>query len=103
MRGALSGANRIESVRYELVMNVPVVLLSGKAVAFYGSYTDARQSAANVAPDADVWYTERNGDCITLLAPQGTPRDHLPSEAMGYWVFEWIRPEDEFSHGRVAK
>lgn len=49
----------------------------------------------------DVWYTERNGDPIGMVCPEGTPHEKLPSVAMEYLAFEWIKPEDDFGGGVV--
>lgn len=49
----------------------------------------------------DVWYTERNGDSIGMVCPEGTPLEKLPSSAMDYIAFEWIKPEDDFGGGVV--
>lgn len=74
-------------------------VLRGYGVSGYCSYQHARawgQAVMGEIPH-DVWYTERNGDCITLICPQGVSPNVLPDEAMGYKVFEWIPPEGEFT------
>ena len=50
-------------------------------------------------PDADVWYTERNGDSIGMLVPKGTPFNQLPKICIDYIVIEWIDPDKEFGTG----
>lgn len=46
-----------------------------------------------------VWYTERNGDSIFCVLPEGSTEHDLPWFAKGYRIREWIRPEDEFRKG----
>lgn len=81
--------------------NLREALASGRAVAGYCSYVNARSWAAKIAEGVphEVWYTERNGDPITLVVPVGTHADALPSFAMDYAVAQWIRPEDDFGVG----
>lgn len=71
-------------------------VLAGTAVQGYCSYRESRAWAqrAGVEDVADVWYTERNGDPITMFVPKGTPYEQLPDMAMDYIVFGWERPED---------
>lgn len=75
-------------------------LRQGKAVQFYEfDYRTAIERYSVDYPEADLWYTERNGDPITMLVPKGTPHDQLPSVAMDYIVFEWIRHDQLFRTG----
>jgi hypothetical protein len=71
-------------------------LAEGKGVAFMHSYEGLAAAAARFWPEADVWYTERNGDPIALLVPRETPKQDLPNAALGYRILEWIHPEGEF-------
>jgi hypothetical protein len=77
-------------------------LKSGKACQFYCmDYPTLKQRMAAEYPEADVWYTERNGDPIGMLVPKGTPPELLPSVAMDYIAFEWIDPDKDFGTGVV--
>jgi hypothetical protein len=79
-------------------------LRAGKAVAMYCGFDNARKLAAEVARDLphDVWYTERNGDPITLVVPAGTPAERLPRRAQGYIIFGWESPEYPTSGEQVS-
>ena len=46
-------------------------------------------------PSHKVWYTERNGDPITMIC--GSDIKDLPNYAMEYAALEWIDPEDDFT------
>lgn len=73
-------------------------LAAGKAVQFYSMDHRELKGWVNAQyPEADIWYTERNGDPIGMLVPKGTPREELPDWALGYIVFEWIDPDGEFN------
>ena len=75
-------------------------LEEGKAAQFYESdYRTALDRYALEYPDAECWYTERNGDPITMLVPKGTAPGQLPKTAMYYQAFEWIKPDAEFGSG----
>lgn len=76
-------------------------LAQGKGCIGYVPFTTARADAKWLADGIphEVWYTERNGDPLTLVVPEGTPESELPNWAKGYMVFEWIRPENEFGSG----
>lgn len=76
-------------------------LRSGKAIVGHCGFTCSREWAAKVAGETphEVWYTERNGDSITLIVPAGTQPDQFPGMALGYMVARWIKPEDEFGAG----
>lgn len=79
-------------------------LASGKAVQFYElDYRTAKARMSERYPEADVWYTERNGDPITMLVPKGTSIDVLPSVAMDYMAIEWIDPDREFGTGTIPR
>ena len=70
-------------------------LKSGKAVQFYEfDWKTATERHKACFPDIDVWYTERNGDPITMLVPAGTPKELLPDMAMEYIAFRWDTPEN---------
>ena len=72
---------------------VEPILASGKGVAFYEfGWRTANARYRKQYPFADNWYTERNGDSITLLVP----KEDLPTWAMGYRIFQWINPDDDF-------
>lgn len=65
-------------------------LAEGKAVQFYEmDYTTAVARLSVEYPEADLWYTERNGDPITMLVPKGTPKEALPKTAMEYYALSW--------------
>ena len=72
-------------------------ILEGNAVAGWCSYTHSERWAKE--NNAEAWYTERNGDPITLLVPKGTDPSKLPKWCKGYIIFEWIRPDKEFGSG----
>lgn len=74
------------------------ILAAGQAVQFYTmDYTTLKQCMAKEYPEADVWYTERNGDPIAMLVPKGTPPEKLPTTAMCYMAFAWIDPDKDFN------
>lgn len=76
-------------------------LADGRGVVFYEMhYPTAKQRNAQAFPQADYWYTERNGDPIGLLVPKGTDPLDLPNHAMSYIVIEWIDPDGEFNTGK---
>lgn len=89
----------IEVVDYEEADSATHELAAGKALALYHSYVGLSEWAATNWPLADIWYTERNGDCIGLLVPKGTPTDCLPDWAKGYAILEWIHPDSDFGSG----
>lgn len=65
-------------------------LASGKACQFYEfDYKTAVERLSREYPEADYWYTERNGDPITMLVPKGTKHEHFPTVAMDYIAFRW--------------
>jgi hypothetical protein len=68
----------------------------GDYFSCYCSYEDSRGFASLICGDLEheVWYTERNGDPITLVAPKGTQESELPRMCKGYIIFKWERPED---------
>ena len=75
-------------------------IAAGCGVAFYeADYPTANKRYAEQYPEADNWYTERNGDPITLLVPKGTPPEELPPMAMDYFVMVWIDPDYDFGTG----
>lgn len=79
--------------------NIHKLLAEGKAVQWYGTYVDFKQKAAQYFPEAETWYTERNGDGICMLVPVGTPHGRLPIGAIDYVVDEWIDPSANFGSG----
>lgn len=75
-----------------------------KPIIGYCDYTKAREWAASVCSEPhDVWYTERNGDAITLVVAAGTKPEDLPKTAKWYVVLEWIQPEWEFGDPRTVR
>jgi hypothetical protein len=74
-------------------------LSAGEAVQFYASYAGLKLWCAKLFPQADVWYTERNGDGIGMLVPRATDTSRLPSVALIYIAFEWIDPDKDFGSG----
>jgi hypothetical protein len=75
-------------------------LRRGAAVQFYeGNYGTAIKRLSERFPGCEYWYTERNGDPITMVVPAGTHHDALPSVAMGYMAFEWIKHDADFGTG----
>lgn len=40
---------------------------------------------------ADIWYTIRQGDCVGMAVPAGTPEGDLPRFAMNWIAFRWHR------------
>lgn len=79
-------------------------LAKGCAVQFYEmNYMTAIERLSKEFPEADLWYTERNGDPITMLVPKGTDTDRFPSVAMGYIAFEWIKHDKDFGTGVVPR
>lgn len=85
--------------------NFHEALAKGSAVQFYEmNYMTAVARLSKEYPEADLWYTERNGDPITMLVPKGTDTNKLPSVAMDYLAFEWIKHDSEFGTGvRVSR
>lgn len=77
-------------------------IISGKAFCGYCSCLESRTWAAKVCGHVphQVWYTERNGDPITLVMPADVEPERFPSQAKIYFVFEWILPEDSFDSPR---
>jgi len=73
-------------------------IANGKALAGYCCFVEARHWASKISEGVphDVWYTERNGDTITLVVPKGTEGKRLPNSALGYFIIEWIPPEADF-------
>ena len=97
---------RLEVVNDNTVTHVDrhAMLKSGYAVAFFCMDHQAlRAVQGHEFPEADIYYTERQGDGIALLVPKGTAPDRLPSVACGYQIFEWIDPDKEFGTGVVIK
>jgi hypothetical protein len=85
---------------YEDGIDINAAIADGNGVVFYEfNYRTANARYSEAYPGADVWYTERNGDPITLLVPKGTPTDLLPDEAKGYLILEWINPDKDFGTG----
>lgn len=77
---------------------------AGKSVSLYClDYRTLKKEMSDAFPMADVWYSERNGDGIALLVPNGTPETELPSHAQGYGIFEWIDPDKNFGTGYMVK
>ena len=77
-------------------------LAEGKAVQFYCmDYYTLKPWAQTNFPEAEVWYTERNGDSIAMLIPKGTRPERFPSVALDYIAFEWIDPDKDFGTGVV--
>lgn len=74
-------------------------LAAGEAVQFYAGYVGLKGWCANEFPQADVWYTERNGDGIGMLVPHGMDTLRLPTVALDYMAFEWIDPDKDFGTG----
>jgi hypothetical protein len=50
-------------------------------------------------PDAQVWYSERNGDGLVCIMPPNATSADLPCDAMNYGIAEWIDPDREFGTG----
>lgn len=74
-------------------------LTAGRGVQFQCSYVGLKAWRDKCFPMADVWYTERNGDCISMFVPKGTPPEELPEWAMEYMAIEWIDPDKDFGTG----
>ena len=79
---------------------VKKIIADGKAVQFYCfDYKTLKERMNEKYPEADVYYTERNGDSIAMLVPKGTDVKLLPTVAMDYIAFEWIDPDKDFGTG----
>lgn len=77
------------------------LLIGGKCFQGYCTYDGLTARMHEKYGPCDVWYTERNGDPIGMVCPEGTPHERLPSSAMDYAALEWIKPEDDFGAGVV--
>lgn len=88
--------NKLEVVRDG---DFHAALADGKAVQFYSGYFTLKSRMQEQFPEANVWYTERNGDGIAMLVPKGIDNSKLPDVAMEYLAFEWIDPEKDFGTG----
>ena len=70
-------------------------IAAGRCVVLYEfDWRTATERYGRLYPGADCWYTERNGDPITCLAPKGTPVEQLPADAKGYLIMRWATPEE---------
>ena len=65
-------------------------LENGKAIQFYEfNYQTAIERYSKEYPNCDYWYTERNGDPITMITLKGTPYEQLPTVCMDYIASHW--------------
>lgn len=55
--------------------------------------------AEEYGAEAQVWYSERNGDGLLCVMPPHATSADLPCDAMGYGIGEWIDPDKEFGTG----
>lgn len=77
-------------------------LAAGKAIQFYEfDFRSAIDRLQGRFPGCEYWYTERNGDPISMVVPAGTPNERLPSTAMTYAALEWIKHDKDFGSGVV--
>jgi hypothetical protein len=75
----------------------------GRGVQFYCmDYRKLKAWRDEKFPEADIWYTERNGDPIGMWVPKGTPPEELPDMALDYMAIEWIDPDKDFGTGYLV-
>lgn len=72
-------------------------LSQGKAIAFFCMDRYALKPVLRMEyPEADIYYTERNGEGIGLLVPKKTKHDRLPNLVCGgSMIYKWVDPDDD--------